>query len=89
MKEYKEENSIINFIDFEITPEKNYEKGNKLFFSKEKFEKMLDGLDCFVKKEFGFKNFVSNEVFVDKENDKITLLFPRSISFVFKNTVVK
>lgn len=89
LKEYKEENSIINFIDFEITPEKNYEKGNKLFFSKEKFEKMLDGLDCFVKKEFGFKNFVSNEVFVDKENDKITLLFPRSISFVFKNTVVK
>ena len=89
LKEYKEENSIINFINFLITPVKNYEKGNKLFFSKEKFEKLLNDLDCFVKKEFGFKNFVSNEVFVDKENDKITLLFPRGISFILKNTVIK
>lgn len=89
LKEYKEENSIINFINFLITPVKNYEKGNKLFFSKEKFEKLLNDLDSFVKKEFGFKNFISNEVFVDKENNKITLLFPRSISFIFENTVIK
>lgn len=89
LKEYKEENYIINFIDFLITPEKNYEKGNKLFFSKDKFEKLLDGLDRFVKKEFGFKNFVSNEVFIDKENDKITLLFPRGISFILENSVIK
>lgn len=62
---------------------------NKLFFSEKKIEKSLDGLDRFVKKEFGFKNFVSNEVFIDKENDKITLLFPREISFIIENSVIK
>ena len=89
LKEYKEEDPVINFIDFQITPNETYGKLNKLFFSKENFEKMLNDLDCFVKKEFGFKNFVSKEVFIDKENNKITLLFPRSISFIFENTVIK
>ena len=89
LKEYKEKNPIIKFIDFQVTPKKTYNSKNKLFFSEEKIEKLLKGLDCFVKKGFGLKNFVSNNVFIDKESDKITLLFPKGISFVFKNSVVK
>ena len=57
LKEYKEKNPIIKFIDFQVTPKKTYNSENKLFFSEEKIEKLLEGLDCFVKKRIWIKEF--------------------------------